>query len=306
MNATLIHLIDTITVVSLLALVVAGLLKKGYKNPVNRLFAGFGIAMAIFLMSKDLGAYPLFISLNSNYLTFSSAFAGLIFLLLFVTKLVGSHKFNTFIKWASWPLWAICILGATPLVTNGIIVHDNNYSVYEILYGPLIWLYIFAMIYMLILMSFNIVFGLLSTTGVRKRQLAATGIGIALSIPPVIVLSLILPVLLHDYSISGFGSIPILLLVVCTYYGAIRYQLFDIRTTIVRILTYALSIATLIGLYYLAIAIISLVFLTFISFLGMLFHYYVPKEIITVLNLLVGIVLIVFSIRVFTKKKIVP
>ena len=260
-NSFVLYAIDSVTGLSLAGLAVASLLKKGYKNPINQYFAGFSFTMALFLACKEIGAYPFFAALNLTAVTFSSSFAGLIFLLLFVTNLVGSHRFNTFIKWASWPLWTICILGLTPFVTQGIVVHNNDYAVYGVIYGPLIWLYIFGMVYMLILMSFNVIFGLFSTTGVRKRQLAATGIGIALSIPAVILLSLILPIVLNDYSISGFGTMPILILVGCTYYGAIRYQLFDIRSTIVRTLTYVMSTVTLIGIYYLVIAAISLVFL---------------------------------------------
>jgi len=251
---------DALIAISLLALAIVSLLKQGHKNSVNLLFAQFSVSIAVFIVSNDLcnnTAIPSHIALYIMYVIYISGSGAGILLMQFVMQLVGDPKLNNLVKRVLWPLWAIAAIGATPLVVSGVEVVNNTYAEE---FGPLIWLFTLGVLVEFGLIAYGMIFGLRHTTGIKKRQLVSTGIGLLITLPLAITFSLLLRLLTGIDVPSGFGTAPFLILAISLYYGVVRYHLFDIKSAAVRTLAYALSLTVLVVLYYLLITIISNIF----------------------------------------------
>jgi len=252
--------IDVVIAVGLLSLGVVSLLRQGYKNPINRLFAWFSVLVALWIVSNnfsnDIGL-PSQVALWANYLVFSSSFGVLIVFMQFITKLASAHKLEYFAKRLAIPLWVMCLIGATPLVVGGLIVQGD---VYAVIFGPLFWLYAFCIFIMIAIITYGIVHGLRHAKGVRRRQLRTISIGLAVALPLVLLFSLIIPSFTGLFAVTEFGITPTIILVFSLYYGVVRYGLFDIRLAMVRTVAYALSLLTLSVIYYYLAYIVSLLF----------------------------------------------
>ncbi|MEI7917838.1 MAG: ATP-binding protein [Candidatus Saccharibacteria bacterium] len=264
MNDYLVYGRDLVIGVSLLLLGSASLLKKGYKKPVNQYFFLFSLVSAIWLVAYDFSdrvELPIDLLQFINAVSTAAALACFVILLLFVGKLADFPVFNKYIKWSLWPLWIICALSATPLINSTVTASINNYGGYSVTYGPLVWLYLLAMVYVLIFIGIEIIYGLNHAKGIKNQQLNIVGIGITLAMPATVTLALIMPLLTGSDSWTYYSTVPLLLLSGYMYYGAFRYKLLDIRSAIVHTLTYLLSMSTLIVIYYVAVATISAFFL---------------------------------------------
>lgn len=263
MNDFAIYAIDGVVAVSLLLLGVTSLLRQGYKRPVNMFFFLFAFIADIWIVSFDYSNQLQFgpeALLVINAIANSAALGCLIILLMFVTKIVDFKIFNKIMKWSSLPLWIVCALSATPLISNNVLPSDNQVG-YTVNYGPLIWLYVLSMIYIITEIVIIVIYGLRHSRGIKNQQINVIGLGILLSIPMTIALDLIIPLITNSDASANYGNIPLLLLAGYMYYGAFRYKLLDIRSAIVHTLTYILSMSSLIVIYYIAIATISAFFL---------------------------------------------
>ena len=261
MNSNVIYAVDTVIAVSLLLLAVLSLLKQGYKNPINRLFAEFSALIAIWIVFGDVSdnvGLPDFILLCVNYVIFASAFGSMILLMNFVAKLSNLRWVELLIEQILVPLLIICTISATPLIISGVTTADGMSGV---IYGPLIWLYVAGLAFMVGMIAYAIIAGLRHAKGLRRRQLMLTGMGFLVSVPFAIISSLILPLVTGMFWFTYFGTTPILFLVFFLYYSVIRYHLFDIRSAAVRTLAYVLSLGFLVIVYYILATVISNMFL---------------------------------------------
>ena len=261
MNVNILYISDAVTSISLLLLALLSLFKQGYKNPVNRLFAEFSALTALWLVIGDISdsmRFPYNIVLIVYYIMFLSAFGSMIVLMKFVAKLTKVHKIEVLVRQTTLPLLMICLTGASPLVVSDVVI-QGNMSGAE--YGPLIWLFVAGLLYIVAVIIYAFISGLRHAKGLQKRQLMFAGVGVLVSLPAVIMLSLILPILTGMFWFSYFGTAPILILVFCLYYSVIRYHLFDIRSAAVRTLAYVLSLIFLVVTYYVLATIISNIFL---------------------------------------------
>ena len=256
--------INIVITVSLLLLAIASCLRQGYKKPINQLFAAASVLMAIFLISYNLTndiALPNDIALYDVRILFVSSYAMVIFFTQFVTKLINEDWLNAIIKRALIPIWLICAIGGTPLVISGVFIENETYNAN---FEPLVWLYILGVLSMIGLISYVLAYGLKHKKGLVRRQIVSTGIGLMLSLPMTLILSLIVPLVTGPGTIANvvgsLGTVSILFLVFSLYYGVVRYHLFDIRLAAVRTLTYILSLSVLVGMYFGLATIVSNVF----------------------------------------------
>ncbi len=251
---------DSLVAVCLLLLAVASLMKRGYKNPINRLFSTASVLSTFLLITMDISNQawlPDQFVLYDMHVLFAVSFAAIFMFVKLIARLANDPKFNLLIKNVSWPLWIICAVGATPLVITRAYVSNNTYIPD---FGPLIWPYILGIVFMIGLVAYGMIHGLRYAKGLAKRQLISTGLGLLISLIIVILLGLVIPLLTNSFSTVNFSTFPFMILVFSLYYGVVRYHLFDIRLATVRTLTYVLSLSVLVGLYFGLAAIVSKTF----------------------------------------------
>lgn len=252
--------VDIAIAIGLLSLAFTSLSKKGYKESLNRIFAGFGLFVALWIISNNISNdvnLPSEVALFSDYIVFSSSFGSLILLTQFVAKLSGSNRLNSLVFKSTIPLWILCLVSATPAVTADVVLQGE---VYAVVFGPLIWLYAIGMFYMIAQLSYGIYHGLRYSKGLRKSQMKSISFGLAIALPLILVFSFIIPYFTGDFSVTEFGISPAMILVICLYYGVVKYRLFDIRLAAVRTMAYVLSLITLSLVYYYLAFLISLLF----------------------------------------------
>lgn len=250
--------IDGLVALSLLILALLALLQGGHKQYRNRLFAVFTILVAFWVpanhISNDLMVPP-HIALWADFIVFPSSFGAMIILMRLIAEISNLQGHIKWIKKASPFLWLICLLSATPLVASGV---ERGEQTYTIIFGPLTPLYASALFIMIGYTFHMLIKGL---RGERKSKDAHTlqtiGFGLTVSLPLIVVLSFILPVLTGNFVYTQFGITPIILLVAAIFYSAIKHRLFDIRAAAVRSLTYALVLLTLSATYYLLAYLLS-------------------------------------------------
>lgn len=242
--------IDLAIAIGLLSLAGVSLLRQGYKSSINRLFTLLSVFVAFWIVANNISnntAVPSTVAIFCDYIVFSASFGSYIILMQFVVKLAGIDRLESLVNRTLVPLWVVCVLSATPLVTASVEVQGE---VYAVIFGPLVWLYGLGLFFMTVLTGYGIFHGLRYTKGTKRRQLKIISIGLAFTIPLVLLLSFIIPSVTGIFSVTEFGITPVIVLVVSLYYSVVRYQLFDIRQALVRTATYILSLLTLSTIYY--------------------------------------------------------
>lgn len=256
-NAYLI--IDAIIAIGLLLLSTVSLLRQGYKNPINRLFAVFSVLIALWILSNHISndtGLPNNVALFADYVVFASSFGVAILLMQFIVKLASAHRLEVIVAKILLPLWAICAMCLSPLIVSSVVVQGD---VYAVVFGPLIWLYALGLLLIVIFIIYGLIHGLRYSRGVRRRQLVTISIGLLVAFPLVLLFSFIIPMVTGLFAVTEFGITPVIILVISLYYGVVKYSLFDIRRAAVRSAAYILSLITLSVIYYCFAYIISIV-----------------------------------------------
>lgn len=258
-------LVNVLIAISLLFLALMSLGKGGYKSPINRLFTVFSVGVAVWIIATHISndmTVSTQLALYANYVVFSSSLATVLLLLLFIVKLTNATTLESRIKLISPILWGVVLLSATPLVVDSI---ERQGNVYAVNYGPGIWLYSLVLFAMVAAIVYVLIQGLKSSKGTRRRQVKSIAVGLMISLPLVLLLSFIIPNLTGVFALTEFGSTPVILLVICIFYGVIRYQLFDIKLAAVRTSAYVLALLALSALYYFMAYLISVILFNFDS-----------------------------------------
>lgn len=249
--------IDSIIAISLVLLALISLFKKGYESKVNRLFALFSVLVAAWILTNHISndiQIANNIALFADYVVFSSSLGVAIVLMQIITKIAGAKRLERYSNISLPFLWGICALCFTPLVVEKIVAKE---SIYDIHFGPLIWVYALALFYAIGVLSAGIIYGLRFSKGYKHRQIVTIGIGLAISLPLVLLFSFLIPLAIGNFEVTEFGITPLIVLVGCLYYGVVRYGLFDIKLAAVRTVAYALSLVTLSVAYYFLALIVS-------------------------------------------------
>lgn len=260
MNQGVYVVIDTITVVLSLVLMFMALSGGGVKIRVNRLYAIFAVALALWLPAIHIGnnlSTPVNVALVANYIVFSCSFLVSVMLLKIASEIADISFIKRIIKYYEIILWPFTIVSATPLVGMGIEPQDE---VNGVVFGPLGGLYGILLTVNILLAIFTIIWGIKHCQGLKKVQLKTVGWGILITMPLVMVLSFILPVLTGNFVFTEFGATPSILMAISLYYATIRHQLFDIKQATMRTVGYALTVATMAGIYVALAYTLSLVF----------------------------------------------
>jgi len=250
---------DILIAIGLLLVGLVSLLRNGYKIQINKLFAICSVLTAIWILSNHISnnvnvSYN--IALWANHIVLASSFGAMIVLMQFVIGLSGVNHIEKVVNVLLIPLWAVSIISLTPLVISDISVQGN---VYAIEFGPFLPFYALGIFTIVSLIIYGLVHGLVKNKGIKKRQILTISCGLFISIPIVTLLSFVLPVMTGNFYFTEFGLTPLAFIVIALYYSVIKYQLFDIRLAAVRVMTYALSLATLSGAYYYTAYLISLI-----------------------------------------------
>ena len=250
---------DILIAIGLLLVGLVSLLRNGYKIQINKLFAICSVLTAIWILSNHISnnvnvSYN--IALWANHIVLASSFGAMIVLMQFVIGLSGANHIEKVVNVLLIPLWAVSIISLTPLVISDISVQGN---VYAIEFGPFLPFYALGIFTIVSLIIYGLVHGLVKNKGIKKRQILTISCGLFISIPIVTLLSFVLPVMTGNFYFTEFGLTPLAFIVIALYYSVIKYQLFDIRLAAVRVMTYALSLATLSGAYYYTAYLISLI-----------------------------------------------
>ena len=251
-------MVDGLIGFSLLLLSTVSLIKGGYKNSVNRLFAVFSLLTAVWLSTNYMGGNVNLsqnIALIANYFTFAAGLGVVILLMQFVIRVSDAAKLEIIVKRSLIPLWTICFMCFTPLIVASIVRQDNTYAVET---GPLMILYIASMVFVVSMITYGMIHGLKKNIGAKKRQLVSIGIGLLVSVPAVILLTLIIPVLTGEFSTAEIGVTPVVFLVISIYYSVVKYRLLDIKLAVIRTFAYALSLLSLSAIYYVIAYLLSL------------------------------------------------
>ena len=69
------------------------------------------------------------------------------------------------------------------------------------------------------------------------------------SLPIIALFAYVLPVVTGNFYFTEFGSTPMFIIIVATYFAVIRHQLFDIKQATMRTVGYVLTVAVIAGLY---------------------------------------------------------
>jgi len=253
--------IDIVIAVGLLSLAIVSLFKQGYKYSINRIFAGFSILVALWIVSNNISNdinMTSGVALFADYIVFSSSFGVLILLTQFIAKLADVDRSKTLNKWLLASMWLVCAISATPLVTAGVLIQGD---VYAVIFGPLIWVYAIGIFLMVLQVIYGMTHGLRYAKGVKRSQLTVIGLALLITLPSVLLLSFVIPSLTGLFYVTEFGITPVIFLVVGLYYGVVRYRLFDIRLAVARTGAYVFSLLTLSLMYYCLAYFLSVIFL---------------------------------------------
>lgn len=253
--------IDLIIIVGLISLAIGSLVREGYKSKTNVLFALFSFFTGAWIISNHLSndtTIQLNIALFANYLVLASSLAVSILLMQFIISLAEVQKIRRLMTYSLPPLWIICLMCFSSLVVSDIKVQSNLYAID---FGPLVWIYALAIFYIIAIVVYGLVHGLKYTTGVKRRQLLSITYGLGLSLPLVVLFTLILPIFTGEFSLTEFGITPLIILVLSLYYGVVKYRLFDIKMAVVRTIVYVFSLATLAMVYILSAYFLSTILL---------------------------------------------
>ena len=243
-------IIDGIIGLSLLILALVSLLKSGYKNSFNRLFAMFSALTAVWIVFNYLSGnihIQQGFALVSNRITFAASFGVLMLLMQFIVQLANARRLKVFVDWLLLPLWLVCLSCFSPAIVKDVVAQEDTYSIVS---GFLMPLYAVGIFLIAIILGYGLLHGLKYASGPQKKQLKTIGFGLSVSVPLILLIDFIIPMTTGIFSITEFGITPMIILVASLYYSVVKYKLFDIKLAAVRAAAYVLSLITLSIAYY--------------------------------------------------------
>lgn len=253
-------IIDLLTVASLFVLMLMALWGDGYRQRLNRIYAGFTIAIMIWLPAVHIGnslQASEALAITANYFVFGGAMAAAIFLAKIIAELADIQPERCILRSVEWLLWFMMLLAMTPLVGGGI---RRGETINDVVFGPLIGVYGAVLLFIIVFIIEAILRGLLLKGRGNREQLIAIGMGILIAVPLTMIFSYVLPVMTGNFTFTEFGATPTIVLAISLYYSVVRHSLFDIRLATVRTVTYLLSLTTMVCIYFLLVYVLSSLF----------------------------------------------
>ncbi|MEO5949121.1 MAG: GAF domain-containing sensor histidine kinase, partial [Candidatus Saccharimonas sp.] len=241
-------LMDALTVILLIALLAAAMLRGGYKNQLNRLYAYCVMFIVVWVpalhVSNDV-AFSTQVASIADYAVFSASLATAVMILKIIVKMRDER--NKSVRPYEPFLWLMVILAATPLVSQGVVRHGDIYGVE---FGPLAPFYMMTLTFVMSAMLYEFYRGLKMLRGPSLRRFQIVGASIAATTVLVLLLSVVLPLATGILELTEFGLMPMIILVSGLYYSVVKHKLFDVKLVAIRTVAYALSILTMASAYF--------------------------------------------------------
>lgn len=240
------------------SLIVLGLLLAGAtvlfrdaKPVLNRLFFAFVVALSTWIVANFFSnnfniTYNQ--ALLANHLTLFASGVVLILLLLFSIFLSG-RKASPAVITGITILFIIYSLSLTKWVFESIIRQDN---VYAINFGDLSGVYFLAIFVNIIAVIFVLLKGRKNAKGIQRDRINTFFWGVSILIGINVATNALLPVLGNQYALTSFGPLSGVVVVYVLWLSIVKHKLFDIQLVVARSMAYVLSIAVLVGVYFLA------------------------------------------------------
>jgi len=240
------------------SLIVLGLLLAGItvlfrdaKPVLNRLFFAFVVALSTWIIANFFSnnfTITYNQALLANHLTLFASGVVLILLLLFSILLSGKKVSPPVIAGITI-LFIIYSLSLTKWVFESIVRQDNVYAINFTNLGGLYFLAIFINI---IAVIFVLLKGRKNATGIQKDRINTFLWGVGILIGINVATNALLPVLGNQYALTSFGPLSGVVVVYTLWLSIVKHRLFDIQLVVARSMAYVLSIAVLVGVYFLA------------------------------------------------------
>ncbi|NCU37825.1 sensor histidine kinase [Candidatus Saccharibacteria bacterium] len=216
------------------------------------------VASIIIISLWAAGIYWLQINPGLSVLYTQGVFAlglfGMASLTYFVHALLVGMKIRLLPQsyvWMMFVIVAACALitVTTPWIIEGTVVRASGQLPIP-LYGWFFWAYLFILLALAGIIGYLLYSGYEKARGVYKLQVRTVAISVVSAFSLAFMTNLVLPVLYKDTQYALFFPAAMVLLVTGMTYAIVRNGLFDIRTAAVRTVAYALSIATMAGVYF--------------------------------------------------------
>lgn len=238
------------------SLIVAGLLLAGLavvfrdaKPIINRLFFAFAVTLSTWIIANFYSnnfeiSYSL--ALLANHLTLFASGIVLILLLLFSIFLSGK-KVSAPTRLSISLLLGVYLLSLSDWMFDSI---TRQGDVYAINFTNLGTLYFLAILTNIVWVVVVLARARKSSKGLQKKRINTifTGVGILLTVN--VATNGLLPAIGNQYALTNFGPLSGVVVVYTLWLTIVKHRLFDIRLVVARSMTYVLSIAVLICLYF--------------------------------------------------------
>ena len=241
-------------------LVVLGLVifLRNSKSLLNIFFFSLSISASIWLIANYFAGDPHLAVEPAkliNKLVFLSGGLSVLCLLFFVKKLSD----NGLPKYTYVFLNIVILLStATSFIVKNVILKNNTYIV---VFGTLSIVYFLSLLSNFIYIIFILVKSHIKSIGIKKLQVDIILISIFIAMGGALITNALMPVLFNLYGFTDIGSFFISVLIIGISFSMLKHNLFDIRLTIVRSLSYLFSLLILISLFVsLSFVITSLIF----------------------------------------------
>lgn len=242
-------LIDAVTVILLVALLVAAMVRGGYKSRLNRYYAYCVTFIAFWVpalhISNDIN-FSVEVATIADFVVFACSLATAVMILKILVEMRGVRRKSAMLSYEPI-LWLVVILAATPWVAQGV---EKQGDIYGVVFGPLAPIYMAALAFVVCATLYEFYRGVMTLRGRALSRFRVVGISIAITTVFVALLSLVVPLATGYFFLTELGLAPMLILVSGLYYSVVKHQLFDVKLVAMRTIAYVLSIATMAGVYF--------------------------------------------------------
>lgn len=252
--------IDIVVGILYLSLVFVSLTGKGYKRPINRLFAYLSFCLLVWLLANHFSndtSNPPEAVVAVNYALFAASFATTLLVTKLTVTIAGNTKVRAVYQRIEPFLWLIAIISATPIVSQGV---EDQGNVYGVIFGPGVSLYAVGLVTMLMIMTIAIVKGWRISNKRRRYQVRTIGLGIGITGPMVLLFGFLIPYFTNNFEITQIAIAPLSLLALAIFFSIVRHGLFSVKLAAVRTLAYAFSLGAVASVYYGLVYFVSVLF----------------------------------------------
>jgi signal transduction histidine kinase len=196
----------------------------------------------------------------ANKLAYVSGYGVVFFGLLFTYYFPIRRKFSRLeIIILTITSLSLAILSCTSLVSGEVILLNDGTLQFSI--GPLISVYIYGFLILIVLIAKNLIKASRDLDHDHKMQANLVSVAFCISAFGGLFLNVLIPLALNNWSLTMFGPLTTIVLVVVIVYAIIRHGLFDIRLALVRTFAYVLSLTVFVVGYYLLAYLLSILVL---------------------------------------------